>query len=547
MRPKRFLRVGLLCGTLAALLPGAARCEPLLRDVIDARVGEAWQREKIQPSGPAGDGEFLRRVYLDLTGTIPDYETAASFLDDGDRQKREKLIDRLLDSPQFARQQTDFWDMLLFGRDPADSRARKRDGFLRWMRQQFAENKPLDEIFRQMLLARGNTVEQGAPMYLMQYVGKPEDATVALSQILLGVQLQCARCHDHPYESWTQLDFYGMASFLSRLELVGLGKKEGESAYAIGEKSTGDLLFTGPAAEQEPGKKGEPVGPKFLLASAELQEPELPEDFEEPRRFPSGKMPPEPRFSRKDKLAEWVTGADNPFFARAMVNRTWAQYLGRGLVHPVDNMSPSNGPSHPELLATMTEQFVAHKFDLKWLVREICNSQVYQLSSSGPVEEAMPRWFQRARVRPLSAEELAQAWRVATRFLEAKQAAGEKIREDDRFYGLTSGYMLNFFGQPTDGVGNFQGGLHEHLYLTNGQLWQLITQGEGGLHHAISNSEAPWPARVERLFVSVLSRRPSPEERDELVRFITAAERTDERLKEAIWALMTCSEFRFNH
>jgi hypothetical protein len=529
-------------------LPAVSRAEQRLRDVIDAEVQAAWKEHDVEHAPPADDATFLRRVYLDLCGTIPSYEEAKAFLDDDAKDKREKLIDRLLDDPRYALHQGDVWDMVLFGRDPPGFDAKDRDGFQRWIREQFAKNTPYDEIVRRLLRAEGNTVEDGAPMYLIQYKNKPEDASVAITQTFLGVQLQCARCHDHPYESWSQLDFYGMAAFLARLEVVTVGKKGKDSMLAVGEKNLGDVLFTGPAAEQEPGQKGEPVKAKFLLGEV-LQEPELPEDFEEPRRFPSGKMPPEPKFSRKNSLADWITSPDNPYFARAVVNRVWAQFMGRGLVHPVDNMSESNSPTHPELLAKLAAAMVEHKFDLKWYVRELLNSETYQIGAGGPIEDAKPYWFARARTRPLSAEELAISWRVATYYDEAMAASGKEPKEGERFFGLTSGYMLRFFGRPENGVGDFLGGLQEHLYLNNGQVAGLISSGEKSLHHTLMNSEAPWEERVDRLFLSVLSRYPSAEERERLVQYIAEEDsgESDTRLREAIWALLTCSEFRFNH
>jgi hypothetical protein len=379
-------------------------------------------------------------------------------------------------------------------------------------------------------------------MYLVQYERRPEDATEVITQTFLGVQLQCARCHDHPFENWSQQDFYGMAAFLARLEMVQVGKDGSVPKLAIGEKNTGDILFTGPAKDQKPGMKGDPVKPRFLQAAV-LQEPAPPKDLKE-ERFPAGKMPPRPGFSRKDRLAEWITAPDNPYFARAIANRIWGQFIGRGIANPVDNLSNSNPPSHPELLKALADGMVQHKFDLKWYIRELCNSQAYQLAATGPGEDALPRWFERARVRPLSAEELVAAWRVATGFEEAEKASGKK--SDDPYRPLGSGYMLRFFGQPTNGTGDFQGGLHEHLYMTNGPLGQLITSGKGGLLDTLLQSKEPWEQRVDRLFLSVLNRPPQPEERQKFVEYINAG-KDSERLPEAVWVLITCSEFRFNH
>ncbi len=518
--------------------------DPPLRDVVDQHIRAAWQQQGIEAAAPASDAEFLRRIYLDLVGTIPTYEEALAFLDDTRPDKRSALIDRLLDDPRYALHQADVWDMVLFGRHPPGYQTDQRDGFLAWLRGQFAANVPYHRIVEQLLRAEGNTVEHGAPMYLVQYRNAPEDAAVAITQTFLGVQLQCARCHDHPYEPWKQLDFYGMAAFLARLQVVDVGRQGNLTKYMVGERRQGELMFSGPAAQQQPGQQGSAVQPKFLHGDV-LEEPAVPAGFQEPRNFPSGKEPPRPDFSRKDALAAWVASLDNPYLARAVANRVWAQFLGRGLVHPVDNMSASNKPSHPQLLDELARQLRAHDFDLRWYIRELVNTQAYQLSSAGPVADPLPQWFQQARWRPLSAEELAAAWRVATGYDAALAAAGKEAKS--RFEGLTGGYMLRFFGEPTDGVGNFQGGLHEQLYLNNGEVTRLIATDRGSLYHTLMNSSDPWDARVERLFLSVLTRRADDEERRAFVAYLTADDKTPDRLREAIWALLTCSEFRFNH
>lgn len=531
---------------LLALLPSTAFGDESLRTVIDQQVAAAWKTKGLSAAQRSSDAEFARRLYLDLLGVIPSYDEALSFLDDDSSGKRDALVGRLLDDPRFARHQADVWDMVYFGRNPPGFGTDKREGFKKWLQQQFAENVPYDQWAGVLLRAEGNTVEQGSPMFFVQYKNRPEDATEAITQKFLGVQLQCARCHDHPFDAWTQKDFYGVAAFFARLQVVDQGNKNKQKAYAIGEKNRGDVLFTGPASEQEPGKKGQPVKPKFLGGKV-LKEPELPSDVKDPRNFPSGKMPPTPKFSRKDAFADWVASADNPYFARAAANRIWAQFLGKGPVHPVDNLGENNPPSHPQLLDALASQFAEHAFDVKWLIREIVSSDTYQLSSSGGPPEAKPSHYERARYRPLSAEELFESWLSATGYLEMLSATGAEPPERFRVKGFTWDYMRRFFGRPNDGVGDFQGGVHEHLYLNNGQIHQLITERKGGLFDSLSKSERPWEQRVERLYVQVLSRRPTSDESQRFVKHLSVDDDRRGRLHEAIWTLMTCSEFRFNH
>lgn len=219
-------------------------------------------------------------------------------------------------------------------------------------------------------------------------------------------------------------------------------------------------------------------------------------------------------------------------------------------MHPVDNMSPSKTPSHPELLDELTKQFIAHQFDLRWLTRELVSSRAYQLSSNGATGEPLPLWFEHARSRPLSAEELVASWRVSTGFnlVEAAKEKPEdkKPNSKSRFKPLQWEYVIRFFGQPNNGTGDFQGGLQEHLYLNNGQLGSLLVNGQGSLIDAIAKSEASPEERIDRLFLSLLTRRATDAEKQRFTEFL-AADKNQDRLRDAIWVLMTSAEFRFNH
>lgn len=507
-----------LLGCLLAFAP--ARAEgPLLRDLIDARVQEAWKQENIKPAGLADDATFLRRVYLDLVGTIPTYEEAHRFLEDKDPNKRRQLIDQLLDDHRFAEHQVDVWDELVFSREPAIL-VRERDPFRKWLTEQIARNEPYDRWVRALLLAE----VPGTELFYVQYRNQPEDATVAVSRIFLGTQLQCARCHDHPFNRWTQLDFYGMAGFFVRLDIVERAGK----TYTVGEKSSGEVLFTGSAKDQRPGKKGEPVKPRFL-GGAELSEPPLPKDFKE---VSQKGQPVQPFFSRKAKLAEWVTSADNRYFAEAIANRLWGQFLGCGLIHPVDDLNGRSKARMPALFGTLADEMAAHRFDLKWYIRELVNSETYQQAATGPVAATLPQWYERSRVRPLSAEELMAVLVTAT---------GTQQKLDRRPF-------LQYFGEPSDGRGEFQGGLSEHLFLNNNRtLWALMQPSKGNLADRLLNAKDSWEARVDRLYLSVLSRFPRPEERQRFVAYLTADAEQASRVTEAIWVLVNSAEFRFNH
>jgi hypothetical protein len=519
-----------LCGLLPPC-PAQGEEKPL-RQLIDAEVRAAWKRARVTPAKRAGDATFLRRVYLDLVGTIPTHDEVKRFLADTGATKRAGVIDKLLDDPRFAAQQAAVWDLVLFGRNPPNlDGARSRAGFRAWLGKKFADNTPADRWVRDLLLAE----QEGTELFYVQFRGRPEDAAVGVSRTFLGTQLQCARCHDHPFESWTQRDFYGLAAFFARLVVVDRPPVKGRRRFAVAEKRAGEVLFSGAAKDQRPGRKGEPIKARFL-GGPDLAEPALPRGFKEPVLRGAGPLP-RPAFSRKEKLAAWVVAADNPYFARALANRLWGQFLGRGLVHPVDDLGGKNPPSHPALLEALTKGLKAHKYDLKWFIRELVSSEAYQLGAAGKLTDALPRWFERARVRPLSAEELLAAMTTAT----GLTAAGAKVSPG------TQEYFLRYFGEPTNGRGEFQGGLTEHLFLNNsGQVRQFTQRRKGNLADQVLTSKEPWDKRVERLFLSALSRPPSPAERKRFVSHLTSTKNTEALVEEAVWVLLNCAEFRFN-
>lgn len=528
----RFVKLSALILVLAPALSVAQ--ETSLRSIIDREIKAGFAKEKIAQPERASDSVFLRRVYLDIVGMSPSYDETTAFLKDADPKKREKLIDKLLADPRYATQQAQTWDLVLFGRNPLSFDARgKRETFKKWLAGQFAKNEPYDRFVSKLLTAE----EDGSQLFYAQYRNATEELTTAVTRVFLGTQLQCARCHDHPFEHWTQKDFFGMAGFFVRLVIVDAGGPATDKKFVIGEKSTGDVLFAGSVKELKPGMKGDPVKPKFL-GGTELKEPEMPKGFKDPE-FKGNKNPPKPAFSRKAKVVEWITAKDNPYFARAMVNRVWAQFMGRGFVHPVDDFSEKNEPSYPALLKAMEASVIANKFDIKALIREIANSDAYQVTDAGPVADALPKYYERARVRPLSAEELMTSLGVAT-----GHGADWAVKSQNAI----ESYMIRYFGEPTDGQGVFQGSLAEHLFINNaGQIRALGQARKGNLADEILKSTENWDAKVDRMFLSILSRTPTSVERERFVKHLTSdAKSTPQRLEEAVWVLVSCSEFRFN-
>jgi hypothetical protein len=535
-----FFHLSSVLASLAFLFP--ARAETPLRQVIDAEVKAVWEREKITPSGRADDGTFIRRIYIDLVGTNPTYEETRQFLADTAADKRATLIDRLLDDPRYATHMADIWKPILIGRNPTDPEVQQQHPALyQWLTDKFAKNEPYDRWVRELLLAEGNSADNGSILFYVQFRGRAEETAIAASRIFLGTQIQCAQCHDHPLDKWKQLDFYGLAGFFSRLALADGGSVQGKRRLVIAEKNTGEVRFV-PAGEQRPGKQGTPVPPKFLNGAA-LEEPPLPKDFKEPM-LKAGQAPAKPLFSRKEKLAEWLTAADNPFFAKAMANRLWGQFMARGLYHPVDDLRDNRPASHPQLLQALQEQFVGHQFDLKWFIRELVNSETYQLSMGNG---SGTDWYAQRRPRPLSAEEMLAALREATGFDAAARASGKP--GDAKPSGDLVREVLRDFGEPVDGRGEFQGSLSERLLMNNsGLIRQLIQRRKGNLMDALLSSTASWEERVDQLYLSVLCRPPREQERKRFVEYLTSdPQKPDPLVEEAIWVLLTCSEFRFNH
>jgi hypothetical protein len=519
----------LLLPVLLACVQGIGRAEGgELREIIDRDIRAVWAKKKLAAPEQSSDSVFLRRVYLDLAGMIPSYEEATAFLADAEPNKREKLIDKLLADPRYARNQAQVWDVSLLGRSPNRvGRPENRQRFRQWLLKQFERNEPYDRFVHKLLAAE----EQDSQLYHVVH-GDADELATATMRHFLGRQLQCAKCHDHPFDSWTQRDYYGMVGFFVRTYVKEGEQQDNVTRYFVGERSTGEVSFTLLPKDAQPGANEEPVKPKFLEGE-ELQEPPPPPDFKEPESK-NKNAPPAPLFSRRQKVIEWTTSKKNPYLAEAVVNRVWAQFMGRGFVHPVDDFNAANDPSHPQLIETMEAECIAHDFDLKWLIREIVCSEAYQTADVGPSEEAMPKFYERARVRPLSVEELIASLHVATGL--GLESALKSVPSKD---------MVEYLGQPTDGQGTFQGSLTEHLFLHNGDVFRgLCSPRNGNLAESLLESEDDW------MFLSVLCRTPSTEERERFVEYLSVdpkdSKLASQRIEEALWVLVSCSEFRFN-
>jgi hypothetical protein len=502
-------------------LPSGTQLDALaLARHIDQSIAQRLQTEQVQPSPRADDAEFLRRVYLDLTGTIPAAEKAAAFLDSQATDKRAKLIEDLLASPQYGRHLADIWQALLLPRS-SDNRRLSFDPTIQWLADGFKANKPWDQMVREILTATGDMDKNPAVAY---YFANPtaDKLTDNVTRVFLGVQLQCAQCHNHPFTEWKQTEYWGMATFFSKV------RREGRPNQAA--KQGGTLGIT----ESGRGKQAQ------LPESAKIV----------PAKFLQGEQPQlNTTQAYRPVLANWLTSPRNRFFSRAMVNRTWAQLFGRGFVHPVDDMHDGNVASHPELLADLAEQFAVHGFDLKYLYRAVCNSQAYQHTSKpfAGNEEAAPELFSHLAIKVLTPEQLYDSLAQVVGTGDRMAGRGRKAQAQGNVKGQPNNpraAFVAFFGvedgsDPTE----YQAGIPQALRLMNSPNLNNLTS----LAPLLKSGRDP-ASIIEHLYLAVLSRRPTPAESERVSAYVRRHQNDSRQVYgDVLWALLNSSEFTLNH
>jgi hypothetical protein len=501
--------------------PRAARG---LTAAIDAQIAAQWQATGTQPAPPAGDAEFLRRVCLDLTGKIPTASEARDFLDDAAADKRARLVDRLLASQGYTSHMTRIWKELLLPEAAEDQDvAYLGTDFEPWLRRMFAENAGYDAIVRAVLTvdvvppaagSRGMDIGQSPPSPLVFYAakkGKPEDLAASTARLFLGLRLECAQCHDHPFARWKRDEFWSYAAFFAGVERVS-----GPAGFFQGREVGDRRELTIPGTERV-------VQAGFL----------------------DGNTPDwRPGVGARAALADWMTAPENPYFARAAVNRVWAQLFGTGLVEPVDDLGADNPPSHPELLDELARQFAAHGYDFPYLIRAIVASRPYGLSSAGdsPGRED-PSLFARMPVKAMA---------PAVQYESLIQAAGLRADTAEPPYSTRPESIrkefLQKFAAQDDKPTEHQTSLLQVLTLMNGRLMtQAVSLDQGGTLPAVA--EAPFldtPGKIEALYLAALSRRPRPAELSRFVPYVEGggpAGDAKQALADLFWALLNSAEF----
>lgn len=489
-----------------------------------------WRRLAIVPSAPADDATLLRRMMIDICGTLPTPEEVQEFLADTGPNKRGRWIDRLLERPEYASYFALKWADILQNRGAGYSTSRQRAGttlFAGWIRDSLAENKPYDEFVSEILCANGSQNEN-PPTIWYRTVRKSPDYVESFAQAFLGVRIQCAQCHHHPAERWSQADYYGLASVFARV-----GRKGG---FADAEVPTDEIIFLADHGQAVHPRTGLPVparalgGPDFALGR-----------YDDPRR----------------SLARWMTDPSNPYFARTIVNRLWAHFLGRGIIHPIDDARSTNPPSNPELLDLLAADFISHGYDLKYLIRVICNSHAYGLDSAPNAWNAEDtQSFARFRPRRLGAEVLldgiSQVLDAPTDFAGGSGALPPGMRAIDLPDENVAAHFLDVFGRPArtsacECERADEPSLAQALELVNSEEIQRKLTLETGFAHRLAQRELDAEARAREIFLRVLGR---PARADELriaTDFLQGESDQEEAVRSLLWSLLATNEFLFNH
>lgn len=525
-------------------LASGARAQPL-HQRIDALIS-ARPNFTAMAAPIAGDAEFLRRVMLDLTGTIPTAVEARAFVADTSADKRAKLIDRLLASPEHARHMAAVFDRMLMERraDQNVPRAQWED----YLREAFAANRPYDQLVREMLAADGTDPKlRAAAKFSLDRNGDPNLLTRDIARLFLGMNLHCAQCHDHPLvDDYKQDHYQGVYAFLNRSYLFKAGKG-GQSVIA--EKAEGEVSYQ---SVFDPSKATKTTAPRMPGRPA-VTEPKL-EKGQEWLVAPAKDVRPVPKFSRRAQLAGQVTDVGNERFRRNAANRLWALMMGRGIVHPLDMDHGRNPPSHPELLKLLADEFAASKFDTRTFLRELALSQTYQRSSELPagVKDVPPESFAVAILKPLSPEQLARSLMQGSGLTDAERLVLGKTLDETRLAARLAANVRAFVqtfgspaGQPEDR--GFDVTIDQTLFLNNGTTVRgWLAPRAGNLTDrmlALKDDKAV----VEELYLSVLTRAPSDEERKEFADYLKGRTDRPAAFQEMEWALLASAEFRFNH
>lgn len=494
---------------------------------IDDLVWAKLKSLGITPSEPCDDAKFLRRAHLDIIGRLPSPEEVRAFLSDSATDKRGKLVDALLARPEYADHWAAKWADLLRP-NPYHVGIKAVVNYDDWIRQSFRENKPYDRFVRELVTARGSTWNNGAAV-MFRDRREPPEITTMVSQLFLGIRLECAKCHHHPFEKWGQEDFFSFAAYFARVGHKGQGISApisgGEEMIVVKPQGTVEHPLTGKALEPRPlfAIEGKP-------ATVSLD----------------GEIDP------REALADWITSRDNPFFAQTISNRIWADLMGRGIVEPVDDLRTTNPPTNGPLLVALGNHLRDHDFDLKQLIRAICTSHVYALSSLPSQRNAGDRQnYSRHYRSRLRAETVLDAASDVTGLLERFSAMPEGAKATEIWTTRVGSVLLDTFGRPNPNQDppcerNTSTTVTQTLHLMNSpQLHGWVTSDTSKAVQ-LAASDKDIDAVVEEIYLLVYSRFPDDEEREIGRRLFAEPGMTRRRAAEDLmWALLNTPEFVF--
>ncbi len=526
--------------------------EPLASQIDRLIAAKLPDYEKVA-APVSNDLEFLRRIYLDLTGSIPSAKQAREFLADAAPDKRDKLIDQLLASPEFSRQLARVLDVMLMQRRPAQHVAQAE--WKAFLHKACVENRPYTEIVTEILSADGiDPQTRPASKFYLDRGGEVNLITRDIGRIFMGVNIECAQCHNHPHvEDWKQAHYYGISAFLVRSSLFNEGGKQ-----VFQEEAVGDVKFESVFEIRDKVSKGPKTTLPRVFDGSMIEDPKF--DFgQEYDRVAGKNIRPIPKYSRRALLAESVISPQNKRFRRTIANRLWAMVMGRGLIHPLEYDHGENPPSHPEVMDLLGENIAARNYDMRGFLRDLLLTKTYQRSSlRTPEQQATPApedaAFAVAILRPLMAEQfcwsIMQATGVADIYRVNLGANLSEAKLHEQLQGVEITFVNIFGGEPGKPAKDFEASVEQALYLSNEAMIQswIPPSGANLCQRMVSLPPADFKAISEELYLTCLTRMPTDAEVQEVTTYL--ADRADSRpaaYQELIWALITSAEFRLNH
>jgi hypothetical protein len=488
-----------------------------LAKTIDQPIDHRLAKEEVSTSALCTDEEFIRRVYLDLVGVIPTADSVQNFLAAKEADKRAKLVDELLENPRYGKFFGEMAAKELLNKESNNKRLSEA-GLYQWLQERFNGNMHWDKLTYEFITASGSPDQNGAVTFFIAN-NAPEKMTDKVTRNFLGVRLECAQCHNHPFTEYKQTQYWGMAAFFMNVSMSGNAKQAAKAGNSI-------------SVGENPGK-----GKKLKLPMEAKIVPPL---------FLSGGQPDIAKGEAyRPLLAKWLTSKDNPYFARAAVNKTWFHLFGRGLVHPHDDMHPDNPASHPDLLATMAHQFKQSDFDLKYLIRAICASKTYQRSSKPTGNNADDNeLFSHALVRGLHPEQLYDSLVQVIGAEPVKLDAGaKKLGLKGQPVGSRQKFINFFAGDDGYKPLEYQAGIPQALLLMNAKQFNPSTKA---IAQATAAGATP-QAVIEYLYLATVSRRPTAAETQKLTTYVQKQTSAQTAYGDILWALLNSSEFALNH